>query len=86
MNTPEQENTDNNAPGQDQDTDQQGGQNRRSDTSVADGLINQTDVPDTEGWNDATEASNASFTLEPEKGIESKVHREDNDPDYNGKQ
>lgn len=83
MNTPDQIN-DNNT--NDQDTDQQGGQNRRSDTSAADGLINQTDVPDTDGWDQATEASNASFTLEPEKGIESKVNKEDNDPDYNGKQ
>ncbi len=65
---------------------QQGTQNRRSDTSVEDGLINQTDTPDTEGWDEATEASSPSFTLEPEKGIESEVHKDNNDEDYNGKQ
>lgn len=70
-----------------QETDpQQGTQNRRSDTSEPDGLVNQTDTPDVEGWDEATEASSASFTLEPEKGIEGEVHKEDNDKDYNGKQ
>jgi len=85
MNTPDNTNTDNATDNQENDP-QQGAQFRRSDTSVDDGLINQTDVPDTEGWDEATEASSPSFTLEPEKGIESEVHREDNDKDYNSKQ
>ncbi|WP_462266272.1 hypothetical protein [Mucilaginibacter sp.] len=84
MNTPENNNTDNTPENQD---DEQATQSRRSDTQEADGLIGQTDVPDTEGWDTATEASSASFTLEPEKGIESEVKKDDNnDPDYNGKQ
>ncbi|GAB2684157.1 hypothetical protein GCM10027037_01560 [Mucilaginibacter koreensis] len=84
MNTPENTNT-NNTPDT-QDDAQQGAQGRRSDTQEADGLIGQTDVPDTEGWDSATEASSASFTLEPEKGIESEVRKDNNDEDYNGKQ
>lgn len=85
MSTPDNLNADNSTENQDNDPNQ-GTHNRRSDTAVKDGQTTQTDAADIEGWDEATEASSASYTLEPEKGIESEVHKDNNDKDYNGKQ
>ncbi len=87
MNTPDNVNADNGADDLNND---QPAPHHRADSVDADGQIGQTDDPDTEGWDEATEASNPAFTLEPEKGISPEPKNDSSTgkgkEDYNAKQ